>query len=63
MDTFIHTALGYCIWDIPALILLIAMVVICLIHIKKQKKREQEFEEELARKIKEKNILKRKDTK
>lgn len=43
-----HLALGWCIWDIPALIVLVAIVVIFVVHTNKLKKREKEFEKELA---------------
>ena len=43
-----HIALGWCIWDIPALIVLLAIVVIFVVHVNKLKKREKAFEEELA---------------
>lgn len=48
MSEMIHTTLGFCFWDIPALIILVAMVVVLIVHIVKQKKRERNLEEELA---------------
>ena len=45
---FAHTSFGFCAWDIPALIVLLAMVVIFIVHRHNQKKREKEFEQELA---------------
>ena len=45
---FTHSTLGFCMWDIPALIVLIAVCVIFAVHRHNQKKREQEFEEQLA---------------
>lgn len=45
---FAHTSLGFCMWDIPALIVLAAMVVVFAVHRHKQKKREKDFEDQLA---------------
>lgn len=45
---FSHSFFGLCAWDLPALIVLIAMVVIFVAHRHKMKKREDEFEDELA---------------
>lgn len=45
---FSHSVLGLCAWDLPALIVLIAMVVVFVVHRHKQKKRENEFEDELT---------------
>lgn len=50
MNEFVHTTLGFCFWDIPALIVLIAMIVVLVLHIIKQKRREKEFEDELSEK-------------
>lgn len=43
-----HFAFGWCFWDLPALIVLVAIVVIFVVHTKKMKDREKEFSEELA---------------
>lgn len=43
-----HFAFGWCFWDLPALIVLAAIVVIFIVHTHKMKKREKDFEEELA---------------
>lgn len=43
-----HIALGWCIWDIPALIVLVAIVVIFAVRLNKMKKREDAMEAELA---------------
>lgn len=48
MSEMIHTTLGFCFWDIPALIILAAMVIVLIVHIVRQKKREKNMEEELA---------------
>lgn len=48
---FEHTSLGFCKWDIPALVVLGAIVVIFCVHHYKQKKREKQFEDELAKKL------------
>lgn len=45
---FKHGFLGFCAWDIPALIVLAAIIVIFIIHRRNMKKCEQEFEEELV---------------
>lgn len=44
-----HFAFGWCFWDLPALIVLVAIVVIFVVHTKKMKDREKEFSEELAK--------------
>ena len=48
---FSHSVLGLCAWDLPALIVLIVMIVVFAVHRHKQKKRETEFEEQLADKL------------
>lgn len=48
---FSHSVLGLCAWDLPALIVLIVMIVIFAGHRHKMKKRENEFEDELAEKL------------
>lgn len=45
---FHHGFLGFCAWDIPALIILAAMVVIFIVHRRNMKKREEEFEQDLS---------------
>ncbi len=55
MHEYFHTKFGFCMWDIGALIVLIAMVVILVVHIVNQKKREQEFEDELSEKMADSN--------
>ena len=45
--------LGIHSWDIPALIALIAMVVMIFVHRSNQKNREEEFEKDLDKKIQE----------
>ena len=45
---FTHSTLGFCIWDIPSLIVLIAIVAIFIVHRHNQKKREMDFEDQLA---------------
>lgn len=45
---FSHSVLGLCAWDLPALILLVVMAVVFLVHRHKQKKRENEFEDQLS---------------
>ena len=48
MNEFVHTTLGFCFWDIPALIVLIIMAVVLIGHMIKQNKREKDFEDELS---------------
>ena len=48
---FINTKLGFCAWDIPALIVLVIVVVVFIVHRHNQKKREEEFENKLAEKL------------
>ncbi len=43
-----HGMFGLCVWDIPALIVLAAIIVIFAVHRHKLKKREEDFEKELA---------------
>lgn len=61
MGIFENVSFGPCIWDIPAFLLLVGMVAVCLTHIRRQKKREEKFEEELAAKIAKRERRKRKD--
>lgn len=51
MHEYFHTTFGFCLWDICALIVLVAMVVVLVVHIVKQKKRERDFEDELSEKL------------
>lgn len=44
-----HYALGWCVWDLPALIILVAGIVAVIVHRNKIKKRERELNDELAR--------------
>ena len=48
---FSHSFFGLCAWDLPALIVLIAMVVVFAVHRHNMKKRENEFEDELAERM------------
>lgn len=49
MYEFVHTKLGF--WDIPALIVLIAIIAVFVVHVIRQKRRENEFEDELSDKM------------
>lgn len=51
MHEYFHTAFGFCLWDVGALLLLVAMIVVLAVHIVRQKKREREFEEELSERM------------
>lgn len=48
---FAQTSLGFCTWDIPALIVLVIMIIVFIVHRHNQKKREDEFENQLAEKL------------
>lgn len=50
MHQYFHTTLGFCLWDILALIVFAALVIVLCVHIYKQKKRQKAMEEELAAK-------------
>ena len=43
---FSHSFFGLCAWDLPALIVLIAMIVVFAVHRHNMKKREKDFEDE-----------------
>lgn len=51
MHEYFHTRFGFCLWDIGALIALAAIVVVLVVHIIRQKKRENELEDELSEKM------------
>ena len=36
MNEFLHTKLGFCFWDIPALLVLLVIVVLFVVHIIRQ---------------------------
>ena len=44
MKEMLLVSFGFCVWDIPALILLVAMAVALAAHILRQRQREKEFE-------------------
>lgn len=48
---FLHNVLNMCFWTLPALICGAAMIVIAFMHMNKQKEREENFEEELVKKL------------
>ena len=48
MHAMHHTLIGFCWWDLPALIILLAVVVILLIRHRKLKKIEKELEDQLS---------------
>lgn len=48
---FAHSSFGWCFWDLPSLLVLIAMVVIFVLHRMQQRKREKTYEDELADKM------------
>ncbi len=45
---FTHSFFGLCAWDLPALIVLIAMITVFAVHRHNMNKREKDFEKELA---------------
>ena len=52
-----HTLLGFCWWDLPALIILIAIIVVLVIRHRKQKRREQELEDAIAEKYTDHSVM------
>lgn len=50
---FVHTSLGLCFWEIPALLTGLGMIIAAVVHNHNQKKRNKDFEEGLEEKIKE----------
>lgn len=48
MHEYFHTEIGFCLWDVGALIVLAAMVIVLVVHIVRQKKREQELEDRVV---------------
>lgn len=46
---FSHSFWGLCAWDLPALVVLVAMALVYLLHCFQMKEREEEMEEELER--------------
>ena len=51
MHTYFHTTFGFCLWDAGALAALAVMVIVLVVHIIRQKKRERDFEDELSEKM------------
>ena len=49
---FIHNSLGLCFWDLPALLVGIIMIVVFAVRQRNQKKRQNNFEDELEEKMK-----------
>lgn len=45
---FDHNILHICFWTLPAILVGIAMVVMAVVHNRNQKKRQEEFEEEMG---------------
>lgn len=45
---FDHNILHICFWTLPAIILGVIMIVMAVVHNRNQKKRQEEFEKELA---------------
>ena len=51
MHEYFHTRFGFCLWDIGALIALAAMVIVLVVHIVRQKKREKDLEDGRSEKM------------
>ena len=51
MHQYFHTRFGFCLWDIAALLVLVAIVIVLITHNSRQKKREIDFENELSEKL------------
>lgn len=49
LDWLSNSTFGICPWDLPALIVLIAIVVVFIVHEINYKRREKKFEDELAK--------------
>lgn len=49
---FVH-GIGLHLWDIPAILVLVIMIVVFIVHKNNQKKREEDFQNELDKKIQE----------
>lgn len=48
---FLHDVLNMCSWTLPALLCGAAILVTAFMHTNKQKEREENFEEELVKKL------------
>lgn len=48
---FVHNSLGLHFWDIPALLVAVAMIIVIIVHGHNQKKRENKYEEERQEKL------------
>lgn len=45
---FLDISFGWCTWDLPALLLVVAMTVVFVVHQVQMRRRERKFEDELA---------------
>lgn len=48
---FTHNSLGMHFWDLPALLAGVIILIELVVHSRKQKKREEEFDEERAERL------------
>lgn len=48
---FVHDSLGLHFWDLPALLVGAVMIVMVVVHVLNQKKREEDFDEERKEKL------------
>lgn len=48
MHQFFHTTIGFCIWDVAALLVAVGVVVLLIVHIFRQHKREETLKNELS---------------
>ena len=51
MHAYFHTVLGFCLWDLLALLVLAAAVILLAVHIVRERRRERELEEELSERM------------
>lgn len=51
MYEYVHQSIGLCFWEIPAMLVGAMMIVMFAVHKRNQKKRENDFQDELEEKI------------
>ncbi len=52
---YLHHTLGMHLWDLPALLVAIVTAAVLIVHSRNQKKREDDFNEELQKKLEQMN--------
>lgn len=45
---FEHTALGFCWWDLPAAVILIVVIAVCVWKCRDMKKQERDLEDQIS---------------